>query len=303
MTMAMTSEKIDGATLRAIAESAAKEGAKVVMAAVDKPRNISLKQGTDIVTDTDKASELACVKTIQEAFPGHAILGEEGGVLGDVNSDYLWCIDPLDGTFNFAHNYPGFCVSVGVLRHALPVAGCVIEFTGGPGSWSTRTFTAHRNGGATCDGKAISVSAIKEVSAAMLVTEIVHYDDLWSVMTKLLRTFSIQSGGVRCGGAAATNLCRVACGQADGYWQYNLKPWDVAAGVIILEEAGGRVTTADGTAYSVFDRSLLATNDALYPALLAVTERAHAELLASGADVAPMPAPEGYRVRGGAQFG
>jgi myo-inositol-1(or 4)-monophosphatase len=107
----------------------------VVTDALDKPRKIQFKGATDLVTDTDKAAEDACVAVVKQEFGSHGILGEEGGVLGDTSSDYLWCIDPLDGTTNFAHGYPSFAVSVGVLRNAKPVAGCVVEFTGGEHSY------------------------------------------------------------------------------------------------------------------------------------------------------------------------
>lgn len=101
------------------------------MKAVDAPRNIQRKGALDLVTDTDRAAEDAVLAVLREACPGHAILGEEGGVSGDMTSDYLWCVDPLDGTTNFAHGYPSFAVSIGVLRHSTPVAACVIEFVGG----------------------------------------------------------------------------------------------------------------------------------------------------------------------------
>lgn len=101
------------------------------MEAVDAPRNIQRKGALDLVTDTDQAAEVACLSVIRDKCPGHAILGEEGGVSGDMTSDYLWCIDPLDGTTNFTHGYPSFAVSIGVLRHATPVASAVVEFVGG----------------------------------------------------------------------------------------------------------------------------------------------------------------------------
>ena len=105
------------------------------MEAVDKPRRVMFKGATDLVTDTDEASEAAVLAAIRASFPNHAVLGEEGGVSGDTGSDYLWCVDPLDGTTNFAHGYPSFSVCVAVLRHATPVASTVVEFTGGWVSW------------------------------------------------------------------------------------------------------------------------------------------------------------------------
>lgn len=104
---------------------------QVVRDALDKPRQIEFKGATDLVTETDKAAEAACLAVVQAQFPEHMVLGEEGGVMGPPGSEYLWCIDPLDGTTNFAHSYPSFAVSVGVLRNSVPVAACVVEFTGG----------------------------------------------------------------------------------------------------------------------------------------------------------------------------
>lgn len=289
--------------LRAVAEKAAKAGAEVVLAALDKPRNIQSKGSIgDIVTDTDKASEAVCVAAIQAAFPDHLILGEEGGVIGTGESDYLWCIDPVDGTCNFAHNYPGFCVSIGVLRHALPVAGCVIEFTGGPGNWSTRTYSGARNLGSTVDGKPLLVSNVKKLEDALVAMECNYFEEVWPAQQELFKVFSQEAMGVRACGAAATNLCHLAAGQTDIYTQYYLKPWDVAAGIVILEEAGGRVTTCDGAAYSVFDRSLLATNDALYEQALAKVEGPTSRAIQEGVKLGVANVPKGYRVRSGAQL-
>ncbi|KAE8715356.1 Phosphatase IMPL1 [Hibiscus syriacus] len=160
-----------------VVETAARTGAEVVIEAVNKPRNITYKGLTDLVTDTDKVSELAILDVVKKNFGDHLILGEEGGIIGDTSSDYLWCIDPLDGTTNFAHCYPSFAVSVGVLFQGHPAAASV---------------------------------------------------------------------GVRRLGAAAVGMCHVALGVAEAYWEYCLKPWDMAAGVLIVEEAGGAVTRMDG---------------------------------------------------------
>ncbi|GBF90287.1 phosphatase, chloroplastic [Raphidocelis subcapitata] len=296
--------KVGARDLQKVAEAAAAAGAKVITEALDKPRVITSKGAIgDIVTDTDKASEAAAVAVISAAFPGHAILGEEGGVItGDVASEYLWCIDPLDGTCNFAHNYPGFCCSIGVLRHSTPVAGCVVEFVGGPGAWRTRTYSAARNFGATCDGRAISVSKTSRIEDALVASELCWYEDLWPTMAGLHAEFTRTAMGTRMSGAAAANLCHLAAGLVDAYWQFQLKPWDVAAGVCILEEAGGRVSTADGLAYSVFDRSLLASNDALYSPMLAVLEPRMRGLIGQGIKLGPANVPKGYGVRLGSQL-
>mmetsp|Transcript_31073 Transcript_31073/g.68990 ORF Transcript_31073/g.68990 Transcript_31073/m.68990 type:complete len:341 (+) Transcript_31073:71-1093(+) len=295
------SSKVPPAELLAAAKAAALVGAEVVMDAVNKPRNISRKEGTDIVTETDNAAEAAITAALLQVFPNHAVLGEESGLMGDPTSDYLWCIDPLDGTVNFAHGYSGFNVSVGVLRHATPIAGCVVEFIGAPGQWSMRVFTGSRNGGAFCNGEPIMVSRTKKVRDALVATELVMYEDMWPHLQQLHTVFTRDSRGVRMSGAAAANLCHLAQGTIDTYWQFNLKPWDAAAGVIIAEEAGARISTADGTAFSVFDKSLLATNDALYEQMLAITDPVMDAMHEQKVDLTPYKI-EGYRVKTGAQL-
>lgn len=273
-------------------------------AALDKPRTITFKGATDLVTETDAASEDAILAVLRAAYPGHAILGEEGGVSGDTASDYLWCVDPLDGTTNFAHSYPSFAVSVGVLRHAVPVAGVVIEFTGGPGAWATKTYAASRNGGATLNGAPIAASRTADVTRSLLVTGFGYdHGPAWHANHALFKHFTDVSQGVRRLGAASVDLCHVALGVVDAYWEVMLKPWDVAAGVLIVEEAGGRVTTMDGLPYSVFSRSLLATNDALHEAIQEHTEPAIVKLREQdGIDFSPWFVPEGFKVKAGAQL-
>ena len=276
---------------------------QVVRAALDKPRTISFKGATDLVTETDAASEDAILAVLRAAHPTHAILGEEGGVSGDTSSDYLWCVDPLDGTTNFAHGYPSFAVSVGVLRHAVPVAGVVIEFVGGPGAWATKTYAASRNGGATLNGKPIAASRTSDVTRSLLVTGFGYdHDAAWSANLDLFRHFTDVSQGVRRLGAASVDLCHVALGVVDAYWEFRLKPWDVAAGVLIVEEAGGRVTTMDGNPFSPFSRSVLATNDALHETIQEHTEAATVRLREDGMDFSPWYIPKGFIVKSGAQL-
>lgn len=287
-----------------VAQTAAAAGAKIVMDAVDRPRTgVQYKGATDLVTDTDTASEAAILAAIQAAFPGHAVLGEEGGVSGDTNSEYLWCVDPLDGTTNFAHSYPSFSVSVAVLRHTTPVASTVIEFTGGPGSWQTRTYTAGRNAGAYCNGKPIQISNIHDLQKSLLVTGFGYeHDECWEANLRMFRHFTDVTQGVRRLGSAAVDMCHVASGMAEAYWEYRLKPWDMAAGVLMVEEAGGTVTTMDGRAFSVFDRSVLVSNGFVHQAILAQTEPATAKLQKDGTDLSQWFVPKGYRVHSGAQL-
>ncbi|GMH41162.1 hypothetical protein BSKO_09072 [Bryopsis sp. KO-2023] len=304
MCVTATAEKVPVDQLLSAAKEAAEAGATVVMDGVDKPRQVSYKGLTDLVTNTDQASEDAVLGSLRSAFPDHALLGEEGGVSGNTSSDYLWCVDPLDGTTNFAHGYPSFGVSVGVLRHAIPVAACVVEFTGGPGLWSTRTFTASRNHGAFADGKRITVSRVKELERSLMATGFGYdHDEPWAATMDLFRHFTDVTQGVRRLGAAAVDLCHVGLGISECFFEYRLKPWDVAAGVLVVEEAGGLVTTMDGCAYSVFDRSVLATNGSVHGAIQEKTEAATADLRSKyGVDFSPWFVPEGYGVKSGAQL-
>lgn len=210
---ASSASKVPNADLLVVAERAAKAGADIVLDRVDKPRSISFKGATDLVTDTDQASEDAILSVIQDAFPGHAVLGEEGGVFGDTSSDYLWCVDPLDGTTNFAHGYPSFSVCVACLRHALPVAATVVEFAGGPGTWVTRTYTAARNKGAFMNGKPISVSRVHEIERSLLITGFGYeHDEAWLANIGLFQHFTDVTQGVRRLGSAAIDMCHVASG-------------------------------------------------------------------------------------------
>ncbi|GAU45230.1 hypothetical protein TSUD_138020 [Trifolium subterraneum] len=268
----------------------------VVMDAVNKPRNITYKGLTDLVTETDKMSEAAILEVVKKNFEDHLILGEEGGVIGEVASDYLWCIDPLDGTTNFAHGYPSFAVSVGVLYQGKPTAATVVEFVGGPMCWNTRIFTATAGGGAFCNGQRIHVSATNEVERSLLVTGFGYeHDEAWATNIELFKEFTDVSRGVRRLGAAAVDMCHVALGIVEAYWEYRLKPWDMAAGVLMVEEAGGTVSLMDGGKFSVFDRSVLVSNGVLHAKLLERIGPATEELKSKGIDFSLWYKPEDYR--------
>ncbi|XP_020102434.1 phosphatase IMPL1, chloroplastic-like [Ananas comosus] len=286
---------IPAAELLGVVEAAARTGAEVVMEAVNKPRNISYKGLTDLVTDTDKMSESAILEVVRKNFKGHLILGEEGGLIGDSLSDYLWCIDPLDGTTNFAHGYPSFAVSVGVLFRGKPAAASVVEFLGGHMCWNTRTFAASSGGGAFCNGQKIHVSQTDQVERSLLVTGFGYeHDDPWTTNMNLFKEFTDISRGVRRLGAAAVDMSHVALGIVEAYWEYRLKPWDMAAGVLIVEEAGGVVTRMDGGKFTVFDRSVLVSNGAIHEKLLERIGPATEELKKKGIDFSLWFKPENY---------
>ncbi|OAE18918.1 hypothetical protein AXG93_1976s1240 [Marchantia polymorpha subsp. ruderalis] len=268
---------------------------QVVMAAVDKPRSVDYKGATDLVTDTDGRSELAILEVVRKYFPDHLILGEEGGVSGDESSDYLWCIDPLDGTTNFAHSYPSFAVSIAILLRGKPIAASVVEFVGGPFCWDTRTYIASAGGGAFCNGNQIHVSNKDEVERALFVTGFGYeHDEAWATNIDLFKEFTDVSRGVRRLGAAAVDMCHVALGIVEGFWEYRLKPWDMAAAVLIVEEAGGKVTRMDGGDFCVFDRSVLVSNGILHEKLLDRISPPTEKLINDGFDFSQWYKPTGY---------
>ncbi|GAX77080.1 hypothetical protein CEUSTIGMA_g4526.t1 [Chlamydomonas eustigma] len=294
--MAAAADVTEPEDLMKIAQQAASAGAQVVLEALDKPRLIKLKGALDLVTETDVASEKAVLEVLKRHCPHHAVLGEEGGVSGDPSSGYLWCVDPLDGTTNFAHQYPAFAVSVGVMKGLTPVAGCVVEFAGGPGTWVTRTYTASLGGGAMLNGRTIKTSSVTDIEQSLLVTGF-GYDHgaAWALNMEFFKYFTDKARGVRRLGAASVDLCHVACGMAESYWEYLLKPWDTCAGVIILTEAGGKVTTLDGQLYSPFHRSLLASNGGMHARVLEVTAcRTKTLSVECGVDLSPWLIPDGY---------
>lgn len=281
--------------LQQVALQAAKTGAEVVQEALDKPRNIHFKGVTDLVTDTDRASEEAILQILKTEVPDHGFLGEEGGVSGNADSEYLWCIDPIDGTTNFAAGYPSFGVSVAVLHRATPVAAAVVEFAGGPTAWVTRTYTASQGGGAQCNGQKLKVTNTTDVTQSLLVTGFGYeHDEAWSANMELFKELTDVSRGVRRLGAAAIDLCHVALGITDGFWEYRLKPWDCAAGVLMVQEAGGIVTTMTGGPYTVFHRTTLAATPGLHARLLESTKPKTEALISQDYPLGTWYVPEVY---------
>ncbi|GFS33117.1 myo-inositol monophosphatase like 1 [Actinidia rufa] len=203
---------------------------------------------------------------------------------------------PRDGTTNFAHCYPSFAVSVGVLFRGKPAAAAVVEFVGGPMCWNTRTFSAAAGGGAFCNGQRVHVSGTDKVEQSLLVTGFGYeHDDPWATNIDLFKEFTDVSRGVRRLGAAAVDMCHVALGIVEAYWEYHLKPWDMAAGVLIVEEAGGVVSCMDGGKYCVFDRSVLVSNGVLHAKLLERIGPATGKLKNKGIDFSLWYKPENYR--------
>jgi myo-inositol-1(or 4)-monophosphatase len=211
----------------------------------------------DLVTDYDRRSEELLVGEVRRRFPGHAVLSEEGGA--HPGSGVRWIIDPLDGTTNFAHGYPFFAVSIAVEVEGRVEAGCVYDPT------RDELFAARRGAGATRNQGPIRVSRVESLDRALLVTGFpydVHQHPEHSL--PFFAAFLTAAQAIRRDGSAALNLCYLACGRFDGFWERSLSPWDMAAGVLLVEEAGGRVTRFDGSPFALEGREILASNGRLH---------------------------------------
>lgn len=222
----------------------------------------------DLVTEADKAAETAILKVLQRHLPDHAILAEESGQLGSLDSEYLWAIDPLDGTTNYAHQYPVAAVSIGLLVRGVPQVGVVFD------PFRQELFRAAKSLGATRNRRPIHVSNTAELEKSLLVTGFAYdrrqtTDNNYAEFCYLTHL----TQGVRRSGSAALDLVSVACGRLDGYWERGLSPWDIAAGIVIIEEAGGQVTAYDGGPFDIRSGRILATNGYLHPSLSAALQQ------------------------------
>ena len=247
-----------------IATEAALAGGAVLQAYWGKLASIEEKgRPGDLVTEADKASEAVILEVIQRHFPDHAILAEESGKRGDATSKYLWAIDPLDGTTNYAHQYPFFSTSVGLLIDGQPQVGAIFD------PFHQELFRAARGKGATCNRSPIRVSQTSELSKSLLVTGF-GYDRHTTADNNYAEFchFTHLTQGVRRAGSVALDLAHVACGRLDGQWERALSPWDIAAGVVIVEEAGGKVTAYDGSPLQLECVRLLASNGLLHASMI-----------------------------------
>lgn len=213
----------------------------------------------DLVTEADRASEVAVLNVIKRHFPDHAILAEESGQLGQQDSPLLWAIDPLDGTTNYAHQYPLCAVSIGLLVLGVPMVGVVYN------PILNDLYRAAKGLGATHNRQPIQVSTTEKLSDSLLVTGFA-YDRRETVDNNYAEFCHLThlTQGVRRGGSASIDLAHVACGCLDGYWERGLSPWDLAAGVVLVEEAGGQISAYDGSAFDIYSGRLVATNGALH---------------------------------------
>ncbi len=235
-----------------VALHAAREAAAVLLEYANRPLEIEEKgRRADIVTAADRASEAVILGRLRGAFPDASVLAEESGCY-EGTSDERWVVDPLDGTTNYAHGYPLYCISIGFERAGELIAGVVYAPAIG------ECFAAERGAGARLNDAPISVSSIDRVADAMVCTGF-HPAD-FPRNGKYFETMSYHAQAVRRDGSAALDLANTACGRFDAFWEWDLNPWDVAAGTLLVTEAGGRVTRIDGTAQALDARSIFASN-------------------------------------------
>lgn len=250
-----------------VAIETAMEAGGILLSEFDHPAKISYKGEVDLVTQADRRSEDAIVGRLRGYFPKHAIVAEEGGGQ-EGDGRHRWIVDPLDGTTNFAHGYPCFAVSIGLEQEGELVTGVVYQ------PITKELFTASRGEGAFLNERQIQVSQIDHLSTSLLATGFPSAKRARNPNIHYYWNFTLRSHGVRRDGSAALDLAAVACGRFDGFWEFGLHPWDTAAGVLLVREAGGIVTNFSGQPYHVGDYETLASNG-----------RIHMELRQVGAEI------------------
>ena len=260
----------------------AREAGALLMGYFDKNIKVEYKGDADLVTAADRNSEKLIRERIRETWPGHDVLGEEEG-LRDTGSEFRWYVDPLDGTTNFAHGFPVFCVSMGLQHNNVMVAGLCYDPT------RNEMFAAERGKGATLNDRSIHVSKTAKLAESLVGTGFPSHKRHKNPNVHFYHQITLRTHGVRRAGSAAIDLCYVACGRTDGFWEFNLNPWDTAAGVLMVEEAGGRVTDFKGGPFQLNSRETLASNGLIHGAL-----RHEFEEIFAGRGLEPLPDPREY---------
>jgi myo-inositol-1(or 4)-monophosphatase len=248
----------------------AREAGALLAQLFQSPQEISYKRKSDLVTEADRRSEALIVQRLRSHFPSHAVVGEEGGGQ-KTDSDYCWYVDPLDGTTNFAHGFPVFCVTLGLACRGEIVAGVVYDPT------RDELFTAERGAGAYLNNKRIHVSKTASLSESLLATGFPPFATNHDLNIQFYFRFTTLSHGIRRPGSAALDLCSVAAGRFEGFWELKLNPWDKAAGSLLVIEAGGRMTDLAGGPFSVLGDEVFASNGLVHDEMLQVFSRVLAE--------------------------
>lgn len=247
-----------------LAVEAARGAGGILLAGMTETLDVRYKGDINLVTQVDLASERFIVDLLLSRVPDHGILAEEGSNREGASA-YRWLIDPLDGTTNYAHHFPFFCVSIGLQYEKDMIIGVVYDPV------RDELFAAARGAGAWCNDRPLAVSATPALATSLLVTGFAY--DSRHRTNNNFRHFKDMSGvvqGIRRTGSAALDLCYVAAGRFDGFWELNLAPWDTAAGCVLLEEAGGRITDFRGAAFSPYTPELVASNGHIHDGMLKV---------------------------------
>ncbi len=254
--------------LKEVLLSATKEAGEIILRYFEGTFKIEHKEGiNNLVTEVDKLAEDKIIKVIRATFPAHSIISEEVGELIKP-SEYQWIIDPIDGTVNFAHGIPICCVSIGLLHNDELIMGAVYN------PMMNELFFAEKGKGATLNDRPIKVSTKENFKTAFLVTGFPYnWPDGPEHPIKVFEKLILEGLPIRRLGSAAIDLCWVACGRFDGFWEYNLQAWDVAAGYLLVQEAGGKITDFDGGPANVFTKETLATNGLIHDAMLKVIKK------------------------------
>jgi myo-inositol-1(or 4)-monophosphatase len=264
-------------------EPIAREAGALLMSYFDRHIKIEYKGDVDLVTAADRASEKLIAERLHARWPQHGIVGEEG-TRTDTSAEFRWYVDPLDGTTNFAHGYPVFCVSIALARRDDEIeVGVLYDPT------RNELFAAEHGRGATLNGNPIHVSKTTRLAESILGTGFPSQKRHKNPNIYFYQQITLRSHGVRRAGSAALDLANVAAGRYDGFWEFNLNPWDTAAGVLIVREAGGKVTRFDGTPFRLDSREVLATNGLIHDEVIA-----NFSDIFAGRGLEPLPSPVEY---------
>lgn len=277
-----------------VAEGIAREAGALLRGFYEKGVATEYKGDVDLVTEADRASEKLIRERLSKAFPMHGIYGEEG-TRDQMESEFRWYVDPLDGTTNFAHGFPAFCTILGLERRPKGlkadedgemVAGIIYD------ALRDECFVAERGKGAWLNGRQIHVSKTKTLQESLTATGFPSHKRHVSPNIHFYQEFTLRSHGVRRAGSAGLDLAYVACGRLDGFWEFHLNPWDTSAGYLLVEEAGGTVTHMDGGKFTLDSREVLATNGLIAGEMISLFED-----LFAGKNLGAIPTPAEFAAK------
>jgi myo-inositol-1(or 4)-monophosphatase len=261
----------------------AREAGQILRHFSDRSVAVEYKGSFDVVTVADRTSEELVIRRLQERFPSHSIIGEEGGSV-DNGSEYVWHVDPLDGTTNFAHGYPWFAVSIGLERNGEGIAGVVYN------PITEELYAAEKGSGAYLNNRRIAVSPLDKLETGLFATGFPASNRKENINVYYFHQFSVLTHGCRRAGSAALDLCSVAAGRFEGFWEFGLKSWDVSAGLVIVTEAGGTFSDMRGGPYRSGDAEMFASNGKVHEEALSLFARIRRGDLA--APIPPIPSIE-----------